>query len=176
MEVGGQWREESQKLDINTILTYMNAPLMDSFAGTKEVIVQFIINLYHNGELYFNTPIEINGDRIYNIMGLSNKREHVPIRLNLALVKELVGTPSGKNLRGLIVNQIIYGTWKITAKIVSMDLTSTRRGSDLKLNMLDAVQNVVTTGKLYYWAEHLIETIKHICIKFQKEGTQEEGT
>ena len=38
-KLGGRWREEAHKLNASTILTYMNAPLMDSFAGTNETIV-----------------------------------------------------------------------------------------------------------------------------------------
>ena len=38
-ETGGRWREEAQKLNASTILTYMNALLRDSFLGTKEIIV-----------------------------------------------------------------------------------------------------------------------------------------
>ena len=64
----------------------MNAPLMDSFAGTKEIIAQFIISRYHNGKFYFDTPMEINGDLIYNITGITNKGNHVPTKLNLGLL------------------------------------------------------------------------------------------
>ena len=102
----------------------MNTPLMDIFVGIKEVIVQLIIGWFHNGKLYFATPIEINGNLINQIIGLSNKGEPIPIGPTPALVKELTGTPLGKYSRGLIVNQILYGTKKITTKIVSMALIS----------------------------------------------------
>ena len=48
----------------------------------------------------------------------------------------------------MIVNQILYATPIITTKIFSMALTSTGIGFDLKLDMLDIVQNVATTEKL----------------------------
>ena len=71
----------------------MNAPLVDSFTGMKEVIAQFIIRQYHNGELYFETPIDINGDMFSQIITeLSNKGDIIPIRPNPTSVKELTGT------------------------------------------------------------------------------------
>ena len=127
----------------------MNAPLMDSFSGTKEIIAQFIISRYHNGKFYFDSHVEITNDLIYRIIGLSNKGEPVPVKLNMGLVEELTGKTIGKNSRGMIVSQIIYGTPKLDEKIISMDLTSIGRGSNLKLDMLDAMQNVSTKGKLY---------------------------
>ena len=77
----------------------MNAPLIYSFAGTKEIIAQFIISRYHNGKFYFDTPVEITSELIYKITELSNKGEPIPIRLNHGLVKEITGTPSGGNSR-----------------------------------------------------------------------------
>ena len=53
-----------------------------------------------------------------------------------------------------------------------MLLTSMGRGCDLKFNMLKEVQDFATTGKLYLWVDHLVEIIKHICVKFQEEGAQ----
>ena len=113
-------KEEAQKLSARTILSYMNAPLMDNFVGTKYVIAQFIVSRYHNGKLYFDTPMEITDYLIYKINGLSNKGEPVPTKLNPCLIKEITGTPLGKNSRVLMVNKIIYGTPKITAKIISL--------------------------------------------------------
>ena len=53
-----------------------------------------------------------------------------------------------------------------------MALTSMGRGSDLKLDMLDEVQNMAKTGKLYRWVDHLAKIIKHIYVKCQEEGAQ----
>ena len=72
----------------------------------------------------------------------------------------------------MIVNQILYGTQKITTKIVSIALTSMGRGSYLKLDILDKVQNIATTGKVYRWDDHLTDIIKNICVNFQEEGSQ----
>ena len=42
---------KGEKINHNTIMKYMNTPFIVSFGGTKEMIVKFIINRYHNGNL-----------------------------------------------------------------------------------------------------------------------------
>ena len=39
----------ANKIQHSTIVNYVNASLMDSFAGTKEIAVKFVISRYHNG-------------------------------------------------------------------------------------------------------------------------------
>ena len=56
--------EEAHKVSASTIMSYINAPLMESFGGTKEIIAKFIISRYHNMKFYFDTPVEISGDVI----------------------------------------------------------------------------------------------------------------
>ena len=85
-------KEEAQKLSARTILSYMNAPLMENFAGTKYIIAQFIVSRYHNEKFYFYRPIKISGDMIYMLVGLSNKGELIPVRSNPGLVEKLTGT------------------------------------------------------------------------------------
>ena len=80
-------------------------------------------------------PVEIFDDLIYRLTGLSNKGEPVPVRLKPSLVEELTGTTIGKNSRGLIISQTIYGMPKIAANYISIALTSTRRGSKLNHNV-----------------------------------------
>ena len=46
----------------------------------------------------------------------------------------------------------------------------TRRGSDIKLDMLEVVVNVAEKGKVYRWANNLAKMIKKTCTKFQEEG------
>ena len=36
------------KIKYSAIFTYVNAPLIASFGGTKETVVKFIISRYHN--------------------------------------------------------------------------------------------------------------------------------
>ena len=98
---------------------------------------------------------------ICRISGLSNKGELVPVSSNPILVQTLTRKPIENNSQGLIINQIQYTTPKIDANIISVGLTITGRGSNLKLDMLEAVMNVAEKGKLYQWAEHLTEIIKH---------------
>ena len=65
--------KEGLKINQSTIMNYMNAPLMVSFGGTKENIVKFIINRYHNGKFYFDEPVEISVETIYKLTGLPSK-------------------------------------------------------------------------------------------------------
>ena len=70
---------EAQKVTASTIMSCINAPIMENFIGVKEIIAKFIINRYHNEKFYFKKPIEIFGDVIYKLTGLSNKGEPVPV-------------------------------------------------------------------------------------------------
>ena len=92
-----------EKVQRSTIFNYANAPLMSSFGGTKEASVKFIISRYHNGRFYFDEPIDINGDVISKLTGLSNQGNLVPIGIKEGLVQELTGSPSGKNSKGLMI-------------------------------------------------------------------------
>ena len=46
---------------------------------TKETSVKFIISRYHNGKFYFNQQVEISGEFIYKLNGLSIQGDPVPI-------------------------------------------------------------------------------------------------
>ena len=67
----------AQKIQHSTIVNYVNAPLMASFGGTKETAVKFIISRYNNGRFYFDQPVDISGEVIYKLTGLSNKWDPV---------------------------------------------------------------------------------------------------
>ena len=47
--VNNKATQATEKIKYNTIFSYVNAPLMASFGGTKETAIKFIINRYHNG-------------------------------------------------------------------------------------------------------------------------------
>ena len=143
-------------------MNYMNAPLMESFGGMEETIVKFIISRYHNGEFYFDKPIEISSETIYKLTGLYNKGEHVPVGIKNGLVEKLTGTLTGKNSKGMIIGQNKASTPKMVAKIVSTGLTITGRGCDLKLDMLEAVDTIVEKGKSYCWAQYVVDMLKYI--------------
>ena len=94
------------KIKYSTIFNYVNAPLMASFGGTNETAVKFIISQYHNGRFYFDQQVDISGEVISKITGLSNKGNPVPVGIKEGLVEELIGSPTGKKLKGLMINQI----------------------------------------------------------------------
>ena len=49
-----------------------------------------------------------------------------------------------------MINQIQARTPQIVAKIIATGLTPIVRGSDLKLDILEAVDTIETIGKIYY--------------------------
>ena len=51
-----------EKIKYSTIFNYVNALLMASFGGTKEIVVKFIISWYHNNWFYFDQPVDISGE------------------------------------------------------------------------------------------------------------------
>ena len=59
---------------------------------------------------------------------------------------------------------------QIVAKIIATGLTPTGRGSDLKLDMLEAVDTIADIGKIYNWDEYVAVMLKGICEKCQESG------
>ena len=69
-----------------------------------------------------------------------------------------------------MISQIQARTPQIVAKIIATVLTPTGRGSKLKLDMLEVVDTIADTGKIYGWDEYVIDMFKGICEKFQESG------
>ena len=82
----------------------MNTLFMAIFGGTKETAVKFIISRYHNGKFYFDRPVEISGEVIYKLIGLSDEGDPVPVGIKEGLVERLTGTPFGKNSKGIMIS------------------------------------------------------------------------
>ena len=135
---------------------------MASFDGTKEAVVKFIISRYHNGRFYFDEPIDISGDVISKLTGLSNKGDPVPVGIKEGLVEELMGSPFEKYSKGLMISQITTRTPYIVAKIIAITLTLAGQGSDLKLEMLEAIDTITTDGRLYRWGDYVADMIKTV--------------
>ena len=69
-----------------------------------------------------------------------------------------------------MISQIQSQTPQIVAKIIAMGLTPIGRGSDLKLDMLEAVDTIADTGKIYRWEEYVTNMLQGICEKCQESG------
>ena len=162
--------QAAEKVQRSTIFNYANALLMASFGGTKEAVVKFIISRYHNGRFYFDQLIDITGEVISKLTGLSNKGSHVPIGIKEGLVQELTGTSTGKKLKGLMIGQIATRTPQIVAKIIAVTLTLAGRSSDLKLEMLEAVDMIATDGQVYQWGDYVADLVKTIYDRCQEVG------
>ena len=57
---------------------------------------------------------------------------------------------------------------QFVAKIIAIGLTPIGRGSDLKMDMLEVVNTIATTRKIYRWAQHVVNMLKSICEKCQE--------
>ena len=79
--------QAAEKIKYSTIFSYVNAPLMPSFGGTKETTVKFIISRYHNDRFYFDQPVDISGEVISKLTGLSNTGGLVPVGIKEGLVE-----------------------------------------------------------------------------------------
>ena len=67
-----------------------------------------------------------------------------------------------------MTSQIQARTPQIFAKIIVTRLTPTGRVSDLKLDMLEAVDIIAGTGKVYCWDQYVADMFKNICEKCQE--------
>ena len=56
------------------------------------------------------------------------------------------------------------------AKILAITLTLAGRSSDLKLEMLEAVDTITTNGKIYRWGDYVADMVKTICERCQETG------
>ena len=67
-----------------------------------------------------------------------------------------------------MISQIQAHTPQIVAKIIATGLTPTSRVSDLKLDMLEAVNTIADIGKIYRWDQYAADMLKTICEKCQE--------
>ena len=95
-----------EKIKHSTIFSYVNAPLMASFGGTKETTIKFIISRYHNGRFYFDQLVDNSGDVISQLTSLSNEGNSIPIGIKERLVEEITRSSSCNNSKGLMISQI----------------------------------------------------------------------
>ena len=56
------------------------------------------------------------------------------------------------------------------AKIIAIGLTPTGQGSNLKLDMLEVVDTIADTRKVYRWAQYVVDMLKTICEKCQESS------
>ena len=73
--------QATEKIKCSTIFNYVNAPLVAIFSGTKETTVKFIISQHHHGRFYFDQLVDISGEVISKLIGLSNTGDPVPISI-----------------------------------------------------------------------------------------------
>ena len=59
---------------------------------------------------------------------------------------------------------------QIVAKIISITLTLSGRGNDLKLEMLEAVDTIATDGRIYRWSDYVTDMVNTIYERCQEMG------
>ena len=135
--------------------------------------MKFLMSQYHDGKIWLNQPITINAKLINFIIGLPLNGDQVPVgSKNPALLEKFTrSSQRGKNSKGLQINSIESPSVKWTTLIVSICLTIYGRSSDVKLDMLEAIDGVANHGKTYNWASYLADLIKSNCEKCQEQGT-----
>ena len=69
-----------------------------------------------------------------------------------------------------MIGQITARTPQIVAKIIAITLTLVGRGSDLKLEMLEAIDTIATDGRIYQWGDYVTNMIKTVCERCQETG------
>ena len=69
-----------------------------------------------------------------------------------------------------MIGQIATRTPQIVAKIIAITLTLAGRSSDLKLEMLEAVDTIATDGRIYNWADYVVDMVKTIYERCQEMG------
>ena len=65
-----------------------------------------------------------------------------------------------------MISQIQSRTPQIVSKIIATWLTPTDRMSDLKLEMLEAIDTIEYSGKIYRWAQYVADMLKTIYEKW----------
>ena len=69
-----------------------------------------------------------------------------------------------------MISQINARTPQIVAKIIAITLNLAGRSSDLKLEMLEAVDTISTDGRIYNWADYVVDLVKTICERCHETG------
>ena len=59
---------------------------------------------------------------------------------------------------------------QIVAKIIAITLTLAGRSSDLKLEMLEAVDTIATDSRIYIWGDYVTNIIKTVYERCQEMG------
>ena len=128
--------------------------------------------MYHDGNIW-HQPIAITKKLISFITGLPLNGEPIPVSSkNPTLLEKFTGSPQkGKNSKGLQINSIEASLVKWMSLIISIYLTIFGRPSDIKLDMLEAIEEVAYHAKIYNWANYLADLIKTNCEKCQEQGT-----
>lgn len=143
------WTKGSMALATAKIKNYLNAPILETFDNLKEEAAKFLVSRYHNMKIWLDEPIEINLKFVNFIAKLSVKGGLAPVRVkNLALIEKFTGSSNkGKNSKGFPITSIKMPTNKWVSIIISMFLKILGWSFDVKLNLLEAIDNIAYNEK-----------------------------
>lgn len=130
---------------------------MSVFDNIKEEVAKFLVSHYDDVKIWLDKPIEITPKIINFITRLLIKGYHVPTSVkNMDLFEKFISSNSkGKNSKGLKINSIEMLTIKWASLIVSIFLTASGILSDVKLNMIEAIDNITYHSKVYNWVAQI---------------------
>jgi len=74
----GSWKEETKFLEKSGIRQILGDPQIVDMGWWKEEVAKFIVNRYHQGYLWLDQPIEIDGGLIYHITSIMKIGAKVP--------------------------------------------------------------------------------------------------
>ena len=91
---------------------------------------------------------------------------------NPSLLEWFTGsTQNGQNSKGLQTNSIEAPSVKWMALIISIYLTISCLPFNIKLYMLEVIEEVAYHAKTYSWADYLADLVKTNCEKCHDQGT-----
>lgn len=165
--------ENARNIIVARIKSYLNVPIIDSFRTLKEEVVKFQVSRYHERKIWLDQPITINNKLINFIISLPLNGELVPVgSKNPTLLEKFIGSiRRGKNSKGLQIKSIESSSVRWTTLILSICLTIIGQPSDIKLNMLEAINGVANHAKTYSWVSYLVDLVKSNCEKCQEKCT-----
>jgi hypothetical protein len=160
-------------LFVAKIKSYLNTPILESFENNKEKAAKFLVSYYHDGKFWLDEPIKITPKLINFVTRFPIKGNPVPFGTkSMDLVNKFTGSNrKGKKSKILQINSIEMMTIKWTTLIVSIFLIASGRPLGIKIDMLEAIENIVYHTKIYNWDSHIVELLKSNCEGFQELNT-----
>lgn len=105
------------------------------------------------------------------IIGLSSKWYLMLKIINpIVWIQKFIGNKREKNSKWMVIIQVTSQHIKWAYIIVCLCLTSSNQVSDVKLNMLEVIGQIIKQGMVFNWAKHVVNIVKVNCEECQEMG------